>query len=304
MCAEDRLGSPSSSSPWPSCLDSKESHAFEAPARHKLLLRTVAILGFAGVSAGGGNAICSLPAGGPTSRSFRKLAAPGRLRSRAAWFGRLLRVPQSLIRSRRQRWSTLLAVAVQIPGWTAVAGVYLLALPWLGVVSPITCAATWTAWLYVIGTPCLAASALAIARQWTLTAVMALIAVLAVTSLRTIGTIEPTPSDQFHRYRTHLAALAADYHHGAIPGTVQLPWRMRWLSVDGAAHRQCTSIDGDPDREQCLLYLPVRQNWRAENGAGFGYFSEPPAPHTFIVTTAGDMGAPAYELGDGWWWIE
>lgn len=61
----------------------------------------------------------------------------------------------------------------------------------------------------MIGTPCLAAGALAITRHWALTALMAFIAVLASAGPRTVGTIESNPSDQFHRYRSDLAALAA-----------------------------------------------------------------------------------------------
>ncbi|MFC0533924.1 hypothetical protein ACFFIA_40615 [Phytohabitans kaempferiae] len=193
---------------------------------------------------------------------------------------------------------------MQIPGWTAVAGAYLLAVPLFGVVSPITWATTWTAWLYVIGTPCLAAAALAITRHWALTALMAFIAVLACAGLRTVGTIESNPSDQFHRYRSDLAALAAAHHCEVAAETVQMPRQMRWLSIDGKAHPRHSFVDGDPHGGQCVLYLPVWQDWRAETAVGFGYFPKAPSPRTFIATAAGDMGAPAYELGDGWWWIE
>jgi hypothetical protein len=98
---------------------------------------------------------------------------------------------------------------------------------------------------------------------------------------------------QFRLHRGDLAALAAEHRAGRLPPDARLPWRLRYLSIDGQAHRR----DG-------ALYLPVWEDWRAEQGGGFGYFPTPPGPNTIITTAAGDTGRPLRQLGDGWWWLE
>ncbi|BCB77805.1 hypothetical protein GCM10022251_38700 [Phytohabitans flavus] len=145
---------------------------------------------------------------------------------------------------------------------------------------------------------------MAITRRWGLAALMCVLVVVAATGLRSIGTTQLTPRSHFHHHRSDLAALAAEYRRGSITGFTDLPRRMRWLSADGRAHAQCWTVDRARDRKQCVLYLRIWQNWRAESGVGFAYFSEPPVPEVYIATASGDLGVPAYELGDGWWWIE
>ncbi|MEU4677789.1 hypothetical protein [Micromonospora sp. NPDC023737] len=60
---------------------------------------------------------------------------------------------------------------------------------------------------------------------------------------------------QFRLHRSRLAELAAGYRVGELAPDVALPWRLRYLSIDGQAHER----DG-------ALYLPVWQDWRAESG--------------------------------------
>ncbi|WP_157744367.1 hypothetical protein [Micromonospora viridifaciens] len=97
---------------------------------------------------------------------------------------------------------------------------------------------------------------------------------------------------QFRLHRGQLAELAASHRAGTLPPDAVLPWRLRYLSIDGRAHRR----DG-------ALYLPVWQDWRAESGVGLGYFPTSPGPDTLIATASGDIGHPVRYLGDGWWWI-
>ncbi|MEV4813336.1 hypothetical protein [Micromonospora avicenniae] len=97
---------------------------------------------------------------------------------------------------------------------------------------------------------------------------------------------------QFRLQRSQLAELAAGYRVGGLPTDVALPWRLRYLSIDGQAHQR----DG-------ALYLPIWQDWRAESGVGLAYFKTSPSPDTVIATAFGDMGHPVRYLGDGWWWV-
>ena len=52
-----------------------------------------------------------------------------------------------------------------------------------------------------------------------------------------------------------------------------------------------------------VLFVQVWQNWRAESGTGFAYFTGPPAAGTMISTASGDLGEPLREVGDGRWWV-
>lgn len=52
-----------------------------------------------------------------------------------------------------------------------------------------------------------------------------------------------------------------------------------------------------------LAFAVAWQDWRAENGGGFGYFPTRPSPDTEVQTAAGDVGRPVRYLGDGWWWV-
>jgi hypothetical protein len=97
---------------------------------------------------------------------------------------------------------------------------------------------------------------------------------------------------QFRLQRGQLAELAASYRAGTLPPDAELPWRLRYLSVDGQAHQ------GDG-----VLYLPAWQDWRGESGVGLGYLPTAPGPDTMIGTALGDNGQPVRYLGDGWWWI-
>ncbi|MFF5211690.1 hypothetical protein [Streptosporangium sp. NPDC000396] len=95
---------------------------------------------------------------------------------------------------------------------------------------------------------------------------------------------------QFWLHRDEFSALAAAYdsHESLVA-----PWWMKYLSIDGQVQDQ-----GD------ALYLPVFEDWRAETGVGIAYLPNPSDSETVVQTAAGDLGRPARDLGNGWWWVE
>ena len=194
----------------------------------------------------------------------------------------------------------LVLVAV---GWLVLAFAYYLVLPFFGVVSPVTWTVTGLCWLWVLGAPLAAAVVLTLrrARRWA--AGLAALGVLAVAAPAAVRPPAPTPEIQFRLHRGDLTALAADFRAGWLTGDVDLPWRMRFLSIDGQAHRRCGETD-ERGRKQCALYLQMWQDWRAENGGGLAYYPDAPGPDAAIATASGDIGGPVRALGDGWWWID
>ncbi|OUC96054.1 hypothetical protein [Streptosporangium minutum] len=89
-----------------------------------------------------------------------------------------------------------------------------------------------------------------------------------------------------HRDTFAQLAIAHENHRPLV-----VPWWMRYLSVDGEVQKQ-----GD------AIYLPVvLDQWRGESGAGIAYL---PVSKTSLQTSAGSVGGPVHDLGDGWWWVE
>jgi hypothetical protein len=93
----------------------------------------------------------------------------------------------------------------------------------------------------------------------------------------------------------------AQHGSGELDDEVQLPLRMRYLSLDGRAHMQHIYVG---DRTHDVLYIPVWQNWRHEDGVGLAHFVGPPPADAVLMTADGDGAGPIRPLGDGWWWVE
>jgi hypothetical protein len=194
-------------------------------------------------------------------------------------------------------------LVVVVVGWLALAASYYLVLPLFGVLSMVTWSLIWLCWLCVTVVPTLAAGRLAWRRAVRPAVVWSLFAVLAEIALWTVGLPQRTAEGQFRQHRGDLAQLAADYQAGRIGGDAALPWPLRFLSVDGRAHRRCGSADPQTGRKDCALFLLLWQDWRAESGIGFAYYPTRPGPDASIVTADGDIGAPVRELGEGWWLV-
>jgi hypothetical protein len=201
--------------------------------------------------------------------------------------------------SKRHRgWGWVLALAA---GGLALAGSHLLVLPLFGVLSAVTWSVIVISWLWVIGVAVVAAVRLARggARWWA--AGWSMLAVVATVGGWTTGWPQLTAEGYFRHHRHDLALLAAEYRAGRLGTDTNLPWRLRSMSSDAQAHHRCDQQTGHKD---CALFLLAWQNWRAEVGVGFAYYPARPGRDSLIMTAAGDLGTPARELGDGWWWVD
>jgi hypothetical protein len=194
-------------------------------------------------------------------------------------------------------------VVVLVLGWLALAASYYLVLPLFGVLSTVTWALVSLCWLWVVGVPVLVAGGLAWRRAVRPMVVWSLVAMLAGALLWTLGLPQRSPEGQFGQHRSDLMRLAADYRAGRIGGDAALPWRLRFLSVDGRVHRRCGLADPRAGRTDCALFLLLWLDWRAESGIGFAYYPTRPGPDASIVTAEGDIGKPVRELGEGWWLV-
>jgi hypothetical protein len=193
-----------------------------------------------------------------------------------------------------------LGIAGIAVGWLVLAAAYGVVLRIFGVISLVTAGMAWLGWLCAAGLPVAVAISLARRRRWRPAIAVAAAAVVAAAGLWILGLPAVSPQSQYRQHRADLAALAAAYNAGQLGEDSDLPWRMRFVSVDGKAHRRC--LEGGVTT--CALYLAAWQDWRAESGSGFAYFPSPPAAGSAIVTAEGDLGSPSRELGDGWWWVE
>ncbi|MGI5149391.1 hypothetical protein ACQEVC_24070 [Plantactinospora sp. CA-294935] len=196
-----------------------------------------------------------------------------------------------------------LVAVVLVLGWLALAASYYLVLPLFGVLSMVTWSLISVCWLWVIVVPVLAAGRLVWHGAVRLAVVVSLLAALTGAALWTLGLPQRTPEGQFRQHRGDLARLAADYRAGRVNGDTALPWRLRFLSVDGRAHHRCGSTDPQTGRKDCALFLLLWQDWRAESGIGFAYYPTRPGPDASILTAEGDIGEPVGEFGAGWWLV-
>jgi hypothetical protein len=186
-----------------------------------------------------------------------------------------------------------------VAGWLALVDSYCLALPVFGVLSTATWSLTSLSWMWVIVVPILGAGRLAWHRRVRLAVVLTLLTVLTGAALWAWGPPRRTPEGQFRQHRSDLARLADDYRAGRIDDDTALPWRLRFLSIDGLAHPRCGFGHKD-----CALFLLMWQDWRHESGMGFAYYPTPPGPEAAIVTAEGDVGQPVRDLGAGWWLVD
>lgn len=177
-------------------------------------------------------------------------------------------------------------------GWLALAASYYLALPLFGALSLAALLVRIGCWLLAVVASVLVVTAELRRRAYRWAGVAAVAAILAGTGVVRTDWPRLYVDSQFRLHRGGLDALAAEYRTGRLTSDVPLPWRLRYLSIDGRAHVQ--------DR---ALYLPAWQDWRAESGGGFAYFTTCPDPDTLIITATGDVGTPQRALGDGWWWV-
>jgi hypothetical protein len=176
------------------------------------------------------------------------------------------------------------------------------------VLSYVTWTVSWLGWACVIGVPAVVLIRRARQRTWRSASVFGGLLVVGGLGLWTVGFPQASPEGQFRQHRNDLARLAADYRAGRIAANedtdVGLPLRLRFMSIDGHAHRRCRDAEQLSEPAACPLYLPAWQNWRAESGTGFAYYPTEPGPQASLVTAAGDVGVPVRELGDGWWWVD
>ncbi|WP_157362143.1 hypothetical protein [Haloechinothrix halophila] len=112
---------------------------------------------------------------------------------------------------------------------------------------------------------------------------------------------------QFALHKANFTNLAEAHNSGAIIDSAPLPLTMRYLSLDGRAHLRTPLARGSghadtPD----VLYVPVWQNWRAEDGFGLAHFrfNAQPSPEISLMTASGDFGKPLRHLGGGWWVVD
>ncbi|WP_346538637.1 hypothetical protein [Micromonospora sp. DPT] len=175
-------------------------------------------------------------------------------------------------------------------GWLPLMACYYLAYPLYNAMSLLALLVTAACWLLAVGGSVAALVALLRRRAYGWAAGALVVALGFGLLIEATNWERRYVDSQFRLHRTQLAELAASHRAGTLPPDAVLPWRLRYLSIDGRAHRRDES-----------LYLPVWQDWRAENGVGFGYF--PTSSGTLIATASGDIGCPVRYLGDGWWWV-
>ncbi|SIQ81338.1 hypothetical protein [Micromonospora avicenniae] len=193
--------------------------------------------------------------------------------------------------ARRAGRSPVLLIGVA-GGWLSLLVCNYLAYPLLDVLSLLALPVLAGCWLLAVSTSVAALVVLLVRRAYVWAAGALALAIGSGLILQTTDWERAYVDSQFRLHRSQLAELAAGYRVGEPPPDVALPWRLRYLSIDGQAHER----DG-------ALYLPVWQDWRAESGVGLAYFPTSPTPDAVIATASGDKGKPVRYLGDGWWWI-
>lgn len=184
-------------------------------------------------------------------------------------------------------------VGVAVAGWPALTACSYATLPLVGRLPLAGWPILAGCWVWAVGAS-VAVAALLVRRRRRWWAIGCVVATLVLgCAVATTDWPRAYADSQFRLQRGGLAHLAARHRAGALPPDALLPPPLRYLSIDGRAHRT-----GD------ALYLPAWRDWRGENGGGFAYFPTTPGRDTSIVTAPGDMGHPVRYLGDGWWWVE
>ncbi|MFI7602531.1 hypothetical protein [Actinoplanes sp. NPDC049681] len=183
-------------------------------------------------------------------------------------------------------------------GWAVLAGSYYLVLPVFGVPSTVTWALAWVGWLGAILGPVHGAVRSGRFRRIAPIAMWSAGGLLAAILLAVLRPPARTVDSVYQWHRADLDQLAAEYRAGSIDRDRPLPWRLRFLSIDGHAHVRCAE-----ENYGCGLFLLLYQNLRGEAGAGIAYFPMRPAGVT-IATAPGASGEPQRELGHGWWLVD
>jgi uncharacterized membrane protein len=178
-------------------------------------------------------------------------------------------------------------------GWLALVAAYYLSLPMFGALSFAGWLVLGALWVWAVVATIVALVIGIRKRAYPSTAVVGVVAVLAVVGIVVVDWTRAYADSQVALQRGPLDALVAEFRAGRLPADAELPVRIRYMSIDGHAHVR----DG-------ALYLPAWQDWRGESGGGFGYFAAPPSPETTIATAEGDLGHPTRSLGGGWWWVD
>jgi hypothetical protein len=201
----------------------------------------------------------------------------------------------------RRRAHSIALVAVVGVGWILVAAVSYFAMPLSGRLSLAAFVPYVMVWLLAFALSVGATIGLALGGRWVGAVGVLAVSTAAVILMKTTDWATVYVNTQVDIHRGALAELAAQHRAGELDDDVQLPLRMRYLSLDGRAHVEHV-IGGDQSDD--ALYIPVWQNWRGENGFGLAHFVGPPPADAAVQTAAGDAGLPTRSLGDGWWWVE
>ncbi|MEV6370427.1 hypothetical protein AB0L86_26445 [Micromonospora musae] len=192
---------------------------------------------------------------------------------------------------RRARITHRLLIGVT-GGWLSLVACNYLAYPLFDTLSLLALLVMAACWLLAVGGSVAALVALLLLRAYSWASGALVVALGFGLVVGTTNWERTYVDSQFRLHRNQLAELAESHRAGSLPPDAALPWQLRYLSIDGRAHRRDDA-----------LYLPVWQDWRAESGVGLGYFPTSPGPDTLVATASGDMGHPVRYLGDGWWWV-
>lgn len=184
---------------------------------------------------------------------------------------------------------------VAIAGWLALAAAYYLALPIFDALSLLGWLVLAVCWAWAVIGTVVAVVARARQRGSGQAAILAVVALAAGTTIWHTDWLSVYLRSQIWLHSGELSRLAADHDAGRISGDVRLPWRMRYLSIDGTAHRQINPK---------ALSLPMWQDWRGESGGGIVHLPAAPTENDVVVTAPGGLGIPSRQVAGGWWWVQ
>jgi hypothetical protein len=204
----------------------------------------------------------------------------------------------------RRRAHSIALVAVVGVGWILVAAISYFAIPLSGRLILAALLLYGLVWLFAVALSVGATIGLASGRRWVGAVGVLAGSTAAVILVMTADWATIYVNTQLDIHRGALAELAAQHRAGELDDDVQLPLRMRYLSIDGHAHMQHVLDFGDRSQDVHALYIPVWQSWRHENGFGLAHFVGPPPAGALLTTADWDVAGPTRPLGDGWWWVE
>ncbi len=133
--------------------------------------------------------------------------------------------------------------------WLACCGYGVLRL-FFRIGSPVTYVAGFLGWLVAMVRPGWVAVRHALQRKVAAALTAAAIALPGVAAIVYLGPPVVKPEQAFWYFRSDLARVAAAYDPRDCGGTMELPWRLRPLSLDGRAHVAGPAVNG-----KCALSL-------------------------------------------------